>query len=353
MIFREFLLLFCIIAIVILVSILIIDTKIWINSSNENTEIGYLDNNALMNSVENDLDKIDENSDEEMDGELEKTGGNDNSFDIRIQKNIKDEVFYGIDDYIKFSYLINEDYSLLNKAKYVIIDGANLLYSIKVNCARDKLNNIFFYKLKKAVDLCSECFKNKIIFFIIKIDEGFDYRPYNVDKNFLFVEAKGSKKARDDNAVMVVADKIIKSLKDDYIIISRDRYKDFNNIMQSNPELINVYGHNANFYYKLFNNVYNNNFNIVGSWVLRDHLVGYAFINEMEDFMKSSERKYFTDQYKLKKIENRINNQNSFTMWKRYKKYYKEDSNYVIIFRDPDCSDLAKYKKIEKKYKIK
>lgn len=188
--------------------------------------------------------------------------------------------------------LLNEvDKNFLNKFENAVIDGNNFIYKLK-EISKDKSTlspDAYTKYLEKSIDLLIEVLGDKGIFIVLKDPENdkqlSDFLQYVGEKNIRsahkkyfdnvfkkypnirFVVAYGEAKHRDDYAAIWVSDVLT-----DTILLSRDRYRDVNQMSSSGIKIV-VYGKGA----AMLNKKINKPFTHVTKGVVKDNLIGYTF----------------------------------------------------------------------------
>jgi hypothetical protein len=180
------------------------------------------------------------------------------------------------------------DKTFVKKAKYVIVDGNNLIYYYGVG-------NSYISSIKKSVELVSKIFPRKIIMFVLKDPETEKQKesaikdmgqPHITNYSVAFrtfseeylkkypkvkiIIAYNEVKSRDDFAVIYLAD-----LLDDSIVLTRDRFTDLKETSMSNTTDIGfkVFGKSHAKYEKILKK---KKFPTIGRWSIKNKLLGYV-----------------------------------------------------------------------------
>lgn len=175
----------------------------------------------------------------------------------------------------------------------IVIDGNNFIHRYRQDVEKMQTNMTaaeHFDHIEKIVKLLSKHFPKKNLYFVFKDPETEKQAKdiinimsaknvkhahklffNNLAKkytNVRFIVAYGDAKYRDDYAAIWLAD----TLPDDTILLSRDRYRDANN-MKGNKLVFLTYGKRAS----SINKIINKPFNYVSHGAAKAALVGYTF----------------------------------------------------------------------------
>jgi len=182
-----------------------------------------------------------------------------------------------------------EDTSLLGEKSdktfdAIVIDGNNFIYALYKIHRKPRLS--YSEACKLAIDVTSNVFSNKPVFFVLKDAESSKQQAtwlrdtdsktlraaysqfYSaLPSNMHVVVAKGDDKYRDDFAAIWITDCLKNAA-----LISRDRYRDVSN-MRPDEISFDIYGAKASHYKKIFNR----KFPHIHESSVRKSLVGYYF----------------------------------------------------------------------------
>lgn len=170
--------------------------------------------------------------------------------------------------------------------KNVVVDGANFIHYIK-----PKTHYNYTEYIEKSIRLLRKKLPNKHIYFIIKDEnphkkKNAPLQPGDIDDVKLSKLAKspfvhilvssGTDKARDDYLAILMTE----ILGEKTILLSRDRYRDIQNISGSHTNDYKIYSKQVKKIQKMLNSIDDTT---VGKWSFMQKNVGYTSNQEMEE----------------------------------------------------------------------
>lgn len=192
------------------------------------------------------------------------------------------------DEYDDESLLDTVNPDATRTTKHIIVDGANFIH---YNMGYE--NHSYLGHIRRTVEIFSKIFPHKNIWIAlkdppnkkkileeIKSDKEYEAGFKEYANGFLkkypkvrFVMGVGKDKARDDFTAIYLADLLGNEVK----LITRDRYRDIQNISGSEPVKFNVFGKSTKLVLHRDDVIPN-----IGKWSFHGKLMGYVRINSPE-----------------------------------------------------------------------